>query len=85
MYDFKFANASQLHTLMITVNTIHLLLPLNASWSLDTRLRIRTHRLHQKERRGKTGGWVASAHVEAPEVLQIHHVGVVDEEIHLQW
>jgi nitrite reductase/ring-hydroxylating ferredoxin subunit len=39
--------------------------------------------LHQEERRGETGGQVASAHVEAPEALQIHHVRVVNKEIYL--
>lgn len=40
---------------------------------------------HQEERRGKTGGQVASVHVEASEALQIHHVGVVNEEIYLHF
>jgi hypothetical protein len=39
--------------------------------------------LDQEERRGKTGGRVASAHVEAPEALQIHHVRVFNKEIYL--
>ena len=39
--------------------------------------------LHQEEGGGEMGGRVASAHVEPPEALQIHHIRVVDEEIHL--